>query len=175
MIEAAALALTLSAAAPADPDAIQIVRDACIGTELRRAAFEQLGRERRWRSARMTRSSGQTGWTMAFQTDGAMIMLMAGPVPARDPGLGDVCSVSVDRASDRLEAEVAALAAELGLEAEAVPTAGLGGRVTVWSKPGEATLALATGADNDPRAVVSFSRQIMIQEPAPAAPSGAGS
>lgn len=164
MIPAFAMAVALIAAeapppAPQGSGAVQLLRDACIDTGMNRAAFEQLGRARRWRATPMTRRSGPTGWAVAFRTDGVLIMLTQGL--DNDAEVGALCAVSVDRASSTLPAEVAALAVELGLEGESTADIPSPGRLQVWSTPAGLTLTYGTGAASDPRAVISLSRQIV--------------
>ncbi len=178
MIAEFALALTLSAAPQGSAglrgaDVVQLVRDVCIDTELDRAAFERLGRERRWRSARLTNRSGEPGWSTAFRTNGVLVMMMGGQEPG-GPSRGSalVCSVSVEQAGQGLEADFAALAESLGLEGESVPVEPLPGFVPprMWSSFGGHTLTYAAAADG--RAVISFSRQIVTTETAPVSPPG---
>ncbi len=174
-----ALALTLSVAPPQGStglrgsDVVQLVRDVCLDTGLDRAAFERLGRERRWRPARLNNRSGEPGWSTAFRANGALVMMMGGQEPG-GPGRGSalVCSVSVEQAGHGLEADFATLADSLGLEGENVPVDSPPGFVPprMWSSLGGHTLTYAAAADG--RAVISFSRQIVISEPAPASPPG---
>ena len=152
----------------------QLVRDACIDTQLERAAFEQLGRERGWQRARITSDTRRPGgWTLVFRAGDARVMLSQ--VPGFGPGdaeLGSVCTVSVERASDSLEQEVAAFAASLGLESEG-PIANLPAGAApfrTWSLLGDWTLTYAAAADG--RAAISLSRQIVISDTAPASPPG---
>lgn len=149
-----------------------LVRQACVETGMRRDAFEQLGRTRRWRRARLTSdTSGPGSWNIAFRIEGGHVML--GYVPdfgARDPLVGSVCSVSVDRASPATEAEIVALAASLGLGDE-VPFLDQppgAAPMRIWSRFGDMTLTYAAAPDG--RAVVSLSRQVVSTLPAPASP-----
>ena len=78
MVPAFAMAVALIAAeapapAPQGSGTVQLLRDACIDTGMNRAAFEQLGRARRWRATPMTRRSGPPSWSVAFRTDGVLI------------------------------------------------------------------------------------------------------
>lgn len=174
---ALAIALTLSAAAvsptlPQGGGAVQLVRDACIGTDLERAAFERLGRERRWRPVRMTQISGESGWNVAFRTGSVTIMMMGDPAnDEAEPAAGVVCSVSVERASPALEGEVAAFAASLGLDYESAGAGTPAGFVPIriWSRLGDRTITYAAAADG--RAVISLSRQIVTHQPDPVSPS----
>jgi len=169
----ATLAISLVLATSSGPsatiqhtDGAQLLRDACVETGLQRAAFERLGRERRWRSQRIARRSGNVGWTVVFRADDARIMLTRGLAGDTDePGLGASCSVSLEQASPGLEGEIAALAASLGLEDEAVVTNVAPGFVPirVWSRFAGQTVTYAQAADG--RAVISFSRQIVTHEP----------
>lgn len=167
---ALALALSAAAAAPApsqDADVAQLVRDACVATELDRAAFERLGRERRWRSVRLTQRSGRSGWSVAFRAEGATIMLMGGRAPDNDPADAPSCSVSVEHAPEGLEQEIDALAAALGLASEGALEAPAGMvPIRMWSRFGDSTLTFAAAQDG--RAVVSFSRQHVTRVAGPA-------
>lgn len=179
MIAEFALALTLSVAPPQGSagvrgsDVVQLVRDVCVDTGLDRAAFERLGRERRWRPARLNNRSGEPGWSTAFRTNGVLVMMMGGQEPG-GPGRGSalVCSVSVEQAGQGLEADFATLAERLGLEAENAPVESLPGFVPprMWSSLGGHTLTYAAASDG--RAVISFSRQIVTHETAPVSPPG---
>lgn len=164
MVPAFAMAVALIAAeapapTPRGSGPVQLLRDACLDTGMRRAAFEALGRTRRWRAAPLIRRTGSAGAAVAFRQDGVLIMLMPGP--NNDADIGAMCSVSVDRAPATLLAEVEALAGSLDLEGEAAPDVPAAGQLRVWSKFGGMTLTYATGAANDPRAVISVSRQII--------------
>ena len=178
MLAEFALALTLSVAPQGSAglrgaDVVQLVRDICVDTGLDRAAFERLAQERRWRPARLTGRSGQPGWRAAFRANGVLVMMMGGQEPG-GPGRGSalVCSVSVERAGQGLEADFAAMAESLGLEGESIPVGSLPGFVPprMWSSLGGHTLTYAAAADG--RAVISFSRQIVINETAPFSPPG---
>ena len=168
-----ALAVTVALSASAGPvsapqgaDGAQLVRDACVGTDLQRAAFERLGRERGWRSQRMTRRSGEPGWTVAYRAGDALVMLMGSPAPGGErSSLAVACSVSVDRADPGLEDDVAALAASLDLEGAGVVKDTPPGFVPIriWSRFEGHTLTYAASPDG--RAVISFSRQIVTHLP----------
>lgn len=143
-----------SAAGPA-----QVFRDFCVGTGLRRDAFEALARQRRFRAARVISSGDQPGWNLVFRGEGVVVMLSkVGGVPHEDAALGSVCSVSADRAGPGLPAEIEALASEIGLEAEPLVDIPGTAHVRTWSKFGGQTLSYAT-IPSDPRAVISLSRQ----------------
>jgi hypothetical protein len=173
MSAALAIAIALGSAGPAHvapqgADVRELVRQACVETGLRRTAFEALGRERRWRPARLT-SDARTpdSWSVAFRVDGAIVMLGYEPdFSEGESGLGSVCSVTVDRASPGLEDEMAVLAASLGLGDEAPFLGQPSGAapMRVWSRFGDKTLTYAAAPDG--RAVVSLSRQVVSTLPA---------
>lgn len=155
-------AFLTSAAVPPVPsqgaDVVQLVRDACVTTGLDRAAFERLGRERRWRSVRLTQRSGRPGWSVAFRTEGSTVMLMGGPAPTVEPVDMSSCSVSVERAPDGLESQIDGLATSLGLAPDGAVEARAGMvPVRLWSRFGDATLTFAAAPDG--RAVISYSKQ----------------
>jgi hypothetical protein len=178
MVAEFALALSLSVA-PEGPsvsrgaDAVQLVRDACVSTELDRDAFEALGQERRWRRVRLTPRAAPAGWNTAFRANGVLVMMLGGQEPG-GPGTGSavVCSVSVERADQELEGEFAALAESLGLGSESLSAESLPGFIPprIWSTLGGQTLTYAAAPDG--RAVISLSRQIVISETAPVSPPG---
>ena len=178
MSAALVFALTVSAAAAPPPlfqdgEAMQLMRDACVGTELDRAAFERLGSERRWRTVRMTQRSGEPGWNVSFRKGDVTIMMLGDAESnGAESSSGVVCSVSVERVSPALEGQVSDLAASLGLGDEApfldqppemVP-------IRIWSRFGDKTLTYAAAPDG--RAVISLSRQVVSILPTPASPPG---
>jgi hypothetical protein len=175
MSAALAFALSLSATAwsPAalQDDVAKLVQDACVETGFDRTAFERLGRERRWRPSRMRQRSGEPGWIVAFRTDDGTVMLAgdrdSNEVERRS---GVMCSVSVERARPELEDELVALATSLGLGAEGTLADNPPGfaPIRIWSRFGGQTLTYSATADG--RAVISFSRQIVTNETAPASP-----
>jgi hypothetical protein len=152
---------------------VQLVRDACVSTEFDRDAFEALGQQRRWRAARLTQRSGRAGWNSAFRANGVLVMMLGGQEPG-GPGTGSatVCSVSVERAGEGLGDEFAALAESLGLGSESLSAGSRPGFIAprIWSTLGGQTLTYAAASDG--RAVISLSRQIVINETAPVAPPG---
>ena len=156
-----AFALSLAAGAPTAAqggDVPQLVRDACVGTGLDRAAFERLGRERRWRRVEMTRGGGDRSWIVAFRAEGATVMLMGGSTPTAEAADMSSCSFSVERAPDDLEEQVGDLASALGLMPDGTAEVSSGMvPIRIWSRFGDSTLTLATAPDG--RAVISFSRQ----------------
>ncbi|HYC68101.1 hypothetical protein [Brevundimonas sp.] len=173
MLSTLAIAISFGSASPAhvapqSADVGELVRQACVETGMRRNAFETLGRERRWRQARLTSdSSAPESWTLAFRIDGGLVMLSYDPRSgASDLSVGSVCSVSVDRAAPGLADEMASLAASLGLgdESPFVDQPPGAAPMRIWSRFGDKTLTYAAAPDG--RAVVSLSRQVVSTLPA---------
>lgn len=172
MSAALALAFGLASASPASalqgPDVGALVRQACVETGMRRDAFEELGRARRWRRARLTSATRSPGsWNIAFRIDGGLVMLgHDSDFGAGDPAVGWVCSVSVEQASPALADEMAALATSLGLGDEAPFLDQPPGTVPIraWSRFGDKTLTYSAAPDG--RAVISLSRQVLSTLPA---------
>ena len=176
-----ALVLTLGLAsagpapvAPQQADVAQLVRDACMGTDLRREAFEALGRDRRWRRTRTTsRDSAPGSWSVAYRIGEAAVVLSRIPTfGSGDASQGSVCMVTVDQAAPALKDEIASLASSLNLAAGApiVDLASGIAPVQIWSGEGDWTLTYSAAADG--RAAASLSRQIVIDDPAPVSPPG---
>ncbi len=167
-LAAAALFASASPGALQGPDVAQLLRDACVTTELQRTAFERMARERGWREARTTSRSGpQGGWSLFFHADGAVVMLSYVPeVAADEPSTGTVCTVSVEQATPQLEAEIGSLAEELGLEEEQPFTGPQMGAASMqtWSRLGYRTLTYAVVPNG--RASISLSRQVVVHVPA---------
>ena len=166
MLGIALLAVVLNGApaAPVQAEAIaaDLIRDACVATDLQREAFEALARERRWSQVRITQNSGAGRWDSAYRAGNVTVMLSYIPeVTSGDRSRASTCVVTPRNASPALESEIAALASEMGLNDDG-PVTGLPGYVRSWSKLGSWTLSYAAA---DQRAAISLSRQIVISSP----------
>ena len=173
----AALALAVALAGPAalppgNAEVVQLLRDACVATEMRRDAFEQLARSRRWSSAGRRPESVSGGWSVMYRAGDAVVLLVnAGAIGDGDRSLGSVCTVGVQDPENGLSGAVGMLAESLGLTAEAEPLQ-LGGEGTrAWSTLGRHTLIYST-AHSGPAVSISLSRQHVVEGPAPAVPAG---
>lgn len=166
----AALALSAWAAlgAPEPGDAAaQLVREACVGTGMQKEAFERLGRERRWRRARLTAPSAEArAWHVGFQTREGLVTLSAIPQYPGQPAVdGAACMVMADSVGDDWLPAVEGLAAEIGLggyqELTAIPGSD---EMHVWSDgPGGQTMT-ATYAHQ--RRVLSITYVKRVPSPA---------
>lgn len=133
------------AAVPEPGDAAtQLVREACIGTGMQKDAFERLGRERRWRRARLTAPSAEArAWHVGFQTREGLVTLSTIPQYPGQPAVdGAACMVMADSVGDNWLNAVENLAAEIGLggyqELTAIPGSD---EMHVWSDgPGGQTM-----------------------------------
>ena len=168
MIQAGALLIAgfLAGGAPS-PDQhparlADMVREACVVTELRREEFEKVARTHRWKPTPITSASGeQAAWTVAFR-DGAASLIMSGAVgnAEANPDLAALCMVSVPEPRGDWQGDIADLAVELGMTPE--PSYNLGGAdVRTWSRLGSQTLTAAYQPGNRTVAV-TLSRQTVV-------------
>ena len=159
------LPATAHAQASAGDAALQLVREACLGTGMQKDAFERLGRDRRWR--RVPAPSPRPGaWHVRFQGPGALVTLSTIPHLPGDPQVdGAACTIITDGVGDDWVPAVEGLAVELGLgNSQTLPQSG-SREAQVWSDvPGGQTLT-ATYAPGQRIFTITYVKRV----PAPAA------
>ena len=148
MLAALFLSAWAIAAAPEPGDAAtQLVRDACIATGMQKDAFERLGRERRWRRARLSSPSTEPGsWHVGFQAREGLVTLSTIPQFPGQPAVdGAACMVMVESVGDDWLPAAEDLAAEIGLGGYQALSATPGPEeMHVWSDgPGGQTMTVA--------------------------------
>lgn len=147
MLAGLVLSAGMALATPQPGDAAtQLVREACVGTGMEKEAFERLGRERRWRRARLTAPSAEArAWHVGFQTREGLVTLSTIPQYPGQPAVdGAACMVMADSVGDDWLPAVEGLATEIGLggyqELTALPGSD---EMHVWSDgPGGQTMTV---------------------------------
>lgn len=129
-----ALALSACASAPeqpnAGPDHLQLLRDACLATEMRRDAYEQLSRERGWKEAILVVRAGDPRlmdtsiWESRYGLHGAgargapsATFLMSGETAGADPSYATYCAVMADEPAGNWRSRMERFASELDMRA----------------------------------------------------------
>ena len=170
-----ALAVALvgpAVAPPPNAEVVQLIRDACVVTEMRRDALEQLARSRRWVSVGRRAEGASDEWTDIYRAGNALVVLVRpSTLSDEDRSVGSVCTISVQNPDSGLSAEIEALAEGLGLAAESEPVQMGGEGTRVWSTLGRHSLIYST-AQSGPAVSISLSRQFVTSGSQPTSPPG---
>ncbi|WP_415013434.1 hypothetical protein [Brevundimonas sp.] len=162
MVSSILLAAVLVTQPSTPPTVGQLVREACVETEMNREAVERLAHERGWRSVRMRPSGSTEGWSVGYRVRDAHVALMSVPELGRvDPSVASICSVDAARPRGDWRAEIAELAADLGLQPDRIPDLPIEGEMRIWSTLGEYTLTSIYDRARG-RVVVNLSRQLVL-------------